>query len=82
MSQLNERMAEQPVSGAAMLHTLQRHRDILADLTRDFRKTNSQHMARREREDLLHSNKSDSFRSDGVNNRRDMYLKESTHIHK
>lgn len=75
-------MAEQPVSGAAMLHTLQRHRDILADLTRDFRKTNSQHMARREREDLLHSNKSDSFRSDGVNNRRDMYLKESTHIHK
>lgn len=74
-------MAEQPVSGATMLHTLQRHRDILADLSRDFRKTNSQREARREREDLLRGGK-DSFRSDGINNRRDVYLKENSHIHK
>lgn len=73
-------MAEQPVSGAAMLHTLQRHRDILADLSRDFRKTTSQHEVRREREDLLRG--SDSFRSDGINNRRDMYLKENQHLHR
>lgn len=75
-------MAEQPVSGAAMLHTLQRHRDILADLSRDFRKTSSQHEARREREDLLHSTSPESFRTEGVNNRRDIYLKENTHVHK
>lgn len=77
-------MAEQPVSGPTMLHTLQRHRDILADLSRDFRKTNSQREARREREDLLRgsNSKTDSFRSDGINNRRDIYLKENSHIHK
>lgn len=78
-------MAEQPVSGPTMLHTLQRHRDILADLSRDFRKTNSHREARREREDLLRAggnSKTESFRSDGINNRRDMYLKENSHIHK
>ncbi|KAJ8956338.1 hypothetical protein NQ318_015076 [Aromia moschata] len=79
LTQVNERLSEQPVSGAAMLHTLQRHRDILADLSRDFRKTNSQRESRREREDLLRG--SESYRSDGVNNRRDMYLKENQHAH-
>lgn len=82
LTQINERMSEQPVSGATMLHTLQRHRDILADLSRDFRKTNSQREARREREDLLHGGKTDGFRTEGINNRRDVYLKENTHIHK
>lgn len=80
MSQVNERLSEQPVSGAAMLHTLQRHKDILADLSRDFHKTNSQHEHRKDREELLRGN--DSFRTDGVNNRRDIYLKENQHIHK
>ncbi|KAJ8972154.1 hypothetical protein NQ314_000380 [Rhamnusium bicolor] len=80
LTQVNERLSEQPVSGAAMLHTLQRHRDILADLSRDYRKTNSQRESRREREDLLRS--SESFRTDGINNRRDMYLKENQHVHK
>ncbi|XP_044260550.1 Golgi SNAP receptor complex member 1 [Tribolium madens] len=80
LTQVNERMAEQPVSGAAMLHTLQRHRDILADLSRDFRKTTSQHEIRREREDLLRGS-NDTFRGDGVNNRRDIYLKENQHLH-
>lgn len=74
-------MSEQPVSGAAMLHTLQRHRDILADLSRDYYKTNTQHEARREREELLKSSKSDSYRPEGIN-RRDQYLKENTHIHR
>ncbi|XP_044763126.1 Golgi SNAP receptor complex member 1 [Coccinella septempunctata] len=80
LTQINEHMAEQPVSGAAMLHTIQRHRDILADLSKDYRKTNSQHESRREREDLLHRN-SDNFRTEGINNRRDIYLKENQHIH-
>ncbi|KAL1502735.1 hypothetical protein ABEB36_007837 [Hypothenemus hampei] len=80
LSLVNERLAEQPVSGAAMLHTIQRHKEILADLSRDFRKTNSQHESRREREDLLRGSDS-SFRTDGINNRRDMYLKENQHIH-
>lgn len=81
LTQVNERLAEQPVSGAAMLHTIQRHREILADLSRDFRKTNSQHESRREREDLLKGSNDTSFRTDGINNRRDMYLKENQHVH-
>lgn len=82
LTQINDRLAEQPVSGGAMLHTLQRHRDILADLSKDFRKTNSQRESRREREDLLRKSSTDSFRTDGVNNRRDIYLKENQHVHK
>lgn len=80
-------MAEQPVSGAAMLHTLQRHRDILNELTREYHKTSSLHESRREREELLRGSRGDSFgrqnsSSEGVNNRRDLYLKESQHLHK
>lgn len=83
-------MSEQSVSGAAMLHTLQRHRDILNELTREYHKTNTLHETRREREELLRggSSTSGSFgrptagNSDGVNNRRDLYLKESQHLHK
>lgn len=82
LATVNDRLAEQPVSGAAMLHTIQRHREILLDLSRDFRKTNSQHESRREREDLLKGSSDSTFRSQGVNNRRDMYLKETQHIHK
>ncbi|XP_018318423.1 Golgi SNAP receptor complex member 1, partial [Agrilus planipennis] len=79
LSQVNERMSEQPVSGVAMMHTIQRHRDIAADLQRDFHKTNSQFVSRREREELFKNVRTDSFRTEGVN-RRDMYLKENTHI--
>lgn len=82
LATVNDRLAEQPVSGAAMLHTIQRHREILLDLSRDFRKTNSQHESRREREDLLKGSSDSAFRTQGVNNRRDMYLKETQHIHK
>lgn len=75
-------MSEQPVSGAAMLHTLRRHKDILADLSRDFRKTNSQHVARREREELLQPNKSDNYRPEGVNRREQYNIKENQHLYK
>ena len=40
---------------AAMLHTLQRHRDILQDYTHEFQKTKANITAYREREDLLGS---------------------------
>ncbi|CAH1114992.1 unnamed protein product [Psylliodes chrysocephalus] len=79
LSNINERLSEQPVTGAAMMHTLQRHKDILADLSRDYRKTNSLRESQRQREDLLRG--SESFRADGVNNRRDIYLKENQHVH-
>lgn len=74
-------MSEQPVSGAAMLHTLRRHKDILTDLSRDFRKINTQHVATREREQLLKSPKQETFRPEGVN-RREQYMKETTHLYK
>lgn len=41
------------------MHTVQRHRDILQDYTKEFRKIQSNVRARREREDLLHSVRQD-----------------------
>lgn len=86
-------MAEQSISGAAMLHTLQRHRDILNELTREYHKTNSLYETRKEREELLRGGSSNnaasgsfgrqnSSNADGVNNRRDLFLKENQHLHK
>jgi hypothetical protein len=40
---------------AALLHTLQRHRDILQDYSHEFQKTRANIVAQREREDLLGS---------------------------
>ena len=40
---------------AALLHTLQRHRDILQDYSHEFQKTRANITALREREDLLGS---------------------------
>lgn len=77
---IGDQMQEQPVNGAAMLHTLRRHRDILADLTRDYMKTSRERQTRRDREELLGSNNTSSTR-DGVNNRSSTYLKENVHLH-
>jgi len=41
------------------VHTVQRHRDILQDYTKEFQKIQSNVRARREREDLLHSVRQD-----------------------
>jgi Golgi SNAP receptor complex protein 1 len=38
----------------ALVHTLQRHRDILQDYSQEFRKTQNNLRSRREREELLH----------------------------
>ncbi|KAM6985709.1 Golgi SNAP receptor complex member 1-like [Aplochiton taeniatus] len=70
--------------GAALMHTLQRHRDILQDYTHEYHKTRGNFLSLREREDLLGSVHRDieSFKSgSGVNNRRtELFLKEHHHL--
>uniref|UniRef100_A0A1B6EMF4 Golgi SNAP receptor complex member 1 n=1 Tax=Cuerna arida TaxID=1464854 RepID=A0A1B6EMF4_9HEMI len=87
LTTVNEKLGEiassEAGNGPAMLHTLQRHRDILQDYTQEFRKTQQNYRARRERENLLHSVKKDidSYKnSNGLNRRMDLYMKENKHI--
>nr|XP_023701333.1 Golgi SNAP receptor complex member 1 isoform X2 [Paramormyrops kingsleyae] len=87
---VNDKMAEYAsTSGvtsqnAALMHTLQRHRDILQDYTHEFHKTKANFLTIREREDLLGSVRKDieTFKSGtGVNNRRtELFLKEHEHL--
>lgn len=44
---------------AAVLHTVQRHREILQDYTQEFNKIQANYRARKEREDLLSSVRTD-----------------------
>ncbi|NXX19371.1 GOSR1 protein, partial [Podargus strigoides] len=87
---INDKMAEYtnsagvPSLNAALMHTLQRHRDILQDYTHEFHKTKANFLAVRERENLLGSVRKDieSYKSgSGVNNRRtELFLKEHEHL--
>ncbi|XP_016057462.1 PREDICTED: Golgi SNAP receptor complex member 1 isoform X3 [Miniopterus natalensis] len=87
---INDKMAEYtnsagvPSLNAALMHTLQRHRDILQDYTHEFHKTKANFMAIRERENLMGSVRKDieSYKSgSGVNNRRtELFLKEHEHL--
>ncbi|XP_076831964.1 Golgi SNAP receptor complex member 1 isoform X1 [Brachyhypopomus gauderio] len=87
---VNDKMAEYASTpgvtslNAALMHTLQRHRDILQDYTHEFHKTKSNFLAVREREDLLGSVRKDieTYKSgSGVNNRRtELFLKEHEHL--
>ncbi|XP_072325750.1 Golgi SNAP receptor complex member 1 [Scyliorhinus torazame] len=87
---VNDKMAEYTSTpgvtslNAALMHTLQRHRDILQDYTHEFNKTKANFIAIREREDLLGSVRKDieSYKSgSGVNNRRtELFLKEHEHL--
>ncbi|XP_078235316.1 Golgi SNAP receptor complex member 1 isoform X2 [Pogona vitticeps] len=87
---INDKMAEYtnsagvPSLNAALMHTLQRHRDILQDYTHEFHKTKSNFIAVRERENLMGSVRKDieSYKSGcGVNNRRtELFLKEHEHL--
>ncbi|XP_051963181.1 Golgi SNAP receptor complex member 1 [Xyrauchen texanus] len=87
---VNDKMAEYTSTpgvtslNAALMHTLQRHRDILQDYTHEFHKTKLNFMAIREREDLLGSVRKDieTYKSgSGVNNRRtELFLKEHDHL--
>lgn len=90
LSDVNDRMADYAGSvsvaspSAALLHTLQRHRDILQDYTHEFHKTKANIEACREREELMGSvqREIDSYKSSsgGLNRRTDLYLKENEHI--
>ncbi|XP_036622875.1 Golgi SNAP receptor complex member 1 isoform X2 [Trichosurus vulpecula] len=87
---VNDKMAEYtnsagvPSLNAALMHTLQRHRDILQDYTHEFHKTKANFLAIRERENLMGSVRKDieSYKSgSGVNNRRtELFLKEHDHL--
>ncbi|XP_017763496.1 PREDICTED: Golgi SNAP receptor complex member 1 isoform X2 [Eufriesea mexicana] len=76
---INERMGKLQPNGAAMLHTMQRHKEILKDYKLEFSKIRNNFATRRDREDLLGSVRKEIDVS-GLN-RREMYLKENQHIH-
>ncbi|CAL9685278.1 unnamed protein product [Knipowitschia caucasica] len=85
---INNKMAEFTAEtvphNAALMHTLQRHRDIWQDYTNEFHKTKANFFSLREREDLLGSVHRDieSYKSgSGVNNRRsELFMKEHEHL--
>lgn len=76
MADCMERFASSP--GAALLHTLQRHRDILQDYLQEFNKTKANFEQLRTREELF-----GPLRTTGSNGRRtDPFLKEHDHLRK
>lgn len=80
LTEVNDRMNSCPHgSSVAIIHTLQRHRDILQDYTHEFQRTNNTIKSRREREQLLGSGRNDGKSLAGLS-RRDLYLKESEHL--
>lgn len=83
LSVLNEKMSELPATGTAMMHTLQRHREILQGYRQEFLKIQANHTTRIEREELLKgSGLSTSAGPSSGLNRRDMFLKESSHLNR
>uniref|UniRef100_A0A1L8DUN2 Golgi SNAP receptor complex member 1 n=1 Tax=Nyssomyia neivai TaxID=330878 RepID=A0A1L8DUN2_9DIPT len=81
LSNINDKMAELPGSSTSMMiHTLQRHREILNGYRQEFSKIHANHTTRIEREELLRGSGIGSSSSIGGLNRRDMYLKESSHL--
>lgn len=89
LTDVNDKMADyaqtqgKVTSSAALLHTLQRHRDILQDYKHDFQKTKTNIQARRDRDDLLGSVRRDidNYKnSSGLNRRTDLFLKENEHL--
>lgn len=83
LSIINEGMSGIQANGAAMLHTMQRHKEILKDYKLEFVKIQNNFTSRKDRKDLLGSVRKDinNYRSGNNLNRRDMYLKENQHIH-
>lgn len=58
LAEVDEKMndisiANPSIATPAVVHTLQRHRDILQDYTQEFRKTQNNLKSRKEREELL-----------------------------
>lgn len=82
LSEMNEKMTSLPTSGAAMIHTLNRHRDILHSYRTEFNKITQNHTIQVEREELLRGSGLMNNSNGTALNRRDMYVKESQHISK
>lgn len=82
LSEMNEKMANVPTSGAAMMHTLTRHRDILHSYRTEFNKIAQNHTIQVEREELLRGSGLMNGSGGGSVSRRDMFVKESQHISK
>ncbi|KAM3963942.1 golgi SNAP receptor complex member Gos28 [Aphomia sociella] len=78
LSSINDNMADIAPSGAATMHTIKRHREILMDYQQEFSKTSARVSARREREELLRGGSPPP--SAGLS-RRDQYAKEANHLH-
>ncbi|XP_066601066.1 Golgi SNAP receptor complex member 1 [Prorops nasuta] len=80
---VNDKMSELQPNGAAMLHTMQRHKEILKDYKLEFNKIRNNFAARKDREDLLGNVRKeiDNYKSASGLNRREMYLKENQHLH-
>ncbi|CAN7985884.1 unnamed protein product, partial [Ixodes hexagonus] len=73
----------QNAPGATVVHTLQRHRDILQDYAREFQKTRANVQAQRQRDLLLGSVRKDieSYKnSSSLSRRSDGFLKEHEHL--
>ncbi|XP_026333098.1 Golgi SNAP receptor complex member 1 [Hyposmocoma kahamanoa] len=80
LSAINDKMAELAPGGAATMHTIKRHREILMDYQQEFSKTSARVNARREREELLRGGSPPPSASAGLS-RRDQYAKEANHLH-
>jgi len=69
------------LSGPGVIHTIQRHREILQDYSQEFRKTQNNLRSRKEREELLQGVKKEIDSSKNALNRRlDLYTKEHNHL--
>jgi len=86
LNKVNDNMTEiststPALSTPAVVHTIQRHRDILQDYSQEFRKTQNNLKSRREREELLKGVRKeiDSSKS-ALNRRMDMMMKENDHL--
>ncbi|XP_035691114.1 Golgi SNAP receptor complex member 1-like isoform X1 [Branchiostoma floridae] len=89
LNEVNDKMAEYSQNGGihtnnpSLMHTLQRHRDILQDYSLEFNKTKTNISAYRDREELLGSvrREIDNYhKGSSVQNRRtDLLLKEQEH---
>lgn len=83
LGEMNEKMTTLPATGAAMMHTLTRHREILNSYRSEFNKISSNHTIQVAREELLRGSGLMNGSSPGsALSRRDMYVKESQHIAK
>ncbi|XP_011502439.1 PREDICTED: Golgi SNAP receptor complex member 1 [Ceratosolen solmsi marchali] len=78
---LNEKMNEIHPNGAAMLHTMQRHKEILKDYKFEFSIVKNNFITQKNQENHLNKSLIDkSYNSVNGLNRRDMWLKENQYI--